>query len=115
MRSLLVVALAVGSLSLGGCWLVAAGAGAEAGYVAAQEDRTVSETLTDQRITAAVKSALIADDLVPGFRINVDTFRGNVTLRGYVNDPRAIDRAMAIASSIDGVRDVDNRLVLDRG
>jgi osmotically-inducible protein OsmY len=41
---------------LEGCWAVVGGAAAEAGYVAAQSDRTPGETIDDQRIVASVKT-----------------------------------------------------------
>ncbi|MCC6955044.1 MAG: hypothetical protein IT290_13080 [Deltaproteobacteria bacterium] len=70
--------------AFGGCWAVAAGAGAEAAYVATQEDRTAGETIDDQRIPATVKSRLLADRTVSGMDINVDTFRRVVVLKGVV-------------------------------
>lgn len=101
----------VGGLS--GCWLVAVGAGAEAGYVAAQEDRTVSETLTDQRITSTVKTKLLADPDISGFDINVDTDQGVVTLKGFVKSTAAADRAIYLAESVEGVKRVIPKLVID--
>ena len=75
------IALSLSAATLSGCWLAVAGAGAEGGYIAAQDDRSTSETLTDQRITSTIKTQMIADSDVSGMDINVDTFKGNVTLR----------------------------------
>ena len=101
-------------LALSGCWAVAAGAGAEAGYVGAQESRTTGETIDDQRITAEVKTNLLADRDVSGFDINVDTFKRVVTLRGFVDSEFEANKAASIARSISGVRDVHSQLVLKR-
>ncbi len=103
-------------ISLGGCWAAVAGAGvgAEAGYVASQEDRTAGETLTDQRITAAVKTKLLADPTVGGLAINVDTFKSHVTLKGMVNSAKEADRAVELAQTVSGVNGVRSKLVVDR-
>lgn len=98
--------------SVSGCWLVAAGAGAEAGYVASQEERSASETLTDQRITATVKTKLLAEPDVSGLDINVDTFKSAVTLKGVVETSREAERAVELAYSVDGVRAVHSKLVV---
>ena len=42
--------------SLSGCFLFAAGAGAEAGYVASQDDKTTGETIDDQLIVTSIKN-----------------------------------------------------------
>jgi len=79
------LALALVSGFLTGCWVAAAGAAGEAGYVAAQEDRTTGQTIDDQMIVTSVKAKLVADPDVSGFSVNVDSFKGNVTLRGYTS------------------------------
>ena len=96
-----------------GCWAAAAGAGAEAGYVAAQEDRSVAETMSDQRITATVKSKMLANPDVSGLDINVDTFRGNVTLKGFVESQNQIREAIQVARSVSGVENVQSRLIVE--
>lgn len=98
-------------LSLTGCWAAVAGVGAEAGYIAAQEDRTALETLEDQRITASVKGAFIADPLVSALDINVDTYKKNVTLRGFVDSDRESSRAIELARQTGGVVSVRSQLV----
>jgi len=112
-RQFKIAALFVGSISLCGCFAAAlAGAGAEAGYVAAQDDRTTSETLTDQRITSTVKTKLIADQTVSGLDINVDTFKSNVTLKGVVDNQDEVTQAMKIARNVSGVKGVTSKLVV---
>lgn len=101
--------------TLNGCILAAGAAGAEAGYVASQEKRTVGETIDDQVILSSVKSKLLADPDVSGLAINVDVDRGNVTMRGYVKTQHEVDRAIELARGTEGVVSVDSRMVLDRG
>ena len=101
-------------LGCAGCWAAAGAAGAEAGYVASQDRRSAGETIDDQVLHTALKSKLLADPTVSGLAINVDVFRGDVTLRGYVRTQKEIDRALEIVRNTSGVRSIDSRLVLDR-
>ncbi len=110
--SLVVVALL--PLLFSGCWLGAGALGAEAGYVASQEERSAGETIDDQVILTSVKSKLVGDPEVSGLSINVDVFKGVVQLRGYVDSQSEIDRAIRLAQETKGVARVDSRLVLDR-
>lgn len=99
--------------SVSGCWVAAAGAGAEVGYVASQEDRTAGETIDDQRITSSVKTKLLADSEVSGLSINVDTFKRVVTLNGTVASVKEADKAISLAKSVSGVRDVNSKLIIE--
>lgn len=96
---------------LSGCLLAAAGVGAEAGYIASQEERTTSETVKDQLIVSKIKTKLIADPKVSGFDINVDSFKGVVTLRGALRTDDEINTAIDIARDTEGVKDVISKLV----
>ena len=115
MNSIGLAVLILVASSLSGCWLVAAGAGGEAGYVAAQDNRTAGETIDDQMIVSSVKAKLVADPDTSGFSINVDSFKGNVTLRGYTNKQYEIDRAVELARSVSGVKSVTSKMVLEVG
>ena len=112
MRLCSAAALLVVFTSFSGCWLAVVGIGAEAGYVDAQDQRTASETLTDQYLTTAVKTALIADSEVSGLDVNVDSFRGVITLRGALQSDAQIDRAIQVAQSVRGVLEVQSKLVV---
>lgn len=107
--------LTLGALAAGlsGCVLAAAGAGAEAGYIASQEDRSAGETIDDQAIVAKVKTTLLADSEVSGLDINVDSFKGVVTLKGVVETARERDKAISLARSVSGVRDVQSKLFIE--
>lgn len=95
---------------LNGCLVAAVGAGAEAGYVASQKDRSAGETVSDQWITSKVKSQLLADPVASALRINVDTHKAIVTLNGTVGTQAEADRAVEIARSTKGVADVVSNL-----
>jgi hyperosmotically inducible protein len=72
--------------------------------------KTVGETIDDATITTRVKTAFINDPLVGGLRIDVDTFKGVVTLSGRVKSKEEETKAIALARSIGGVTDVKSTL-----
>lgn len=72
--------------------------------------KTVGDTIDDATITTRVKTALLNDPDVGGLRIDVDTFKGVVTLSGAVKSPAERDKAIAIAKRIGGVVDVKSTL-----
>lgn len=101
------------SLPLGGCFLaVVGGAGAEAGYVGAQKDRKAGETMSDQWIHSKAKAALLANGKVRSGDINVDVFKGVVTLRGFVRTAEQRREAVETVRKIKGVVSVDDKLAL---
>lgn len=109
--SLAVTSLALNTLS--GCIAAVGAAGAEAGYLASQEERSVGETIDDQVILTSIKSKLMRDPDVSGLSINVDVHKGAVELRGYLRSNYEIKRAITIARETRGVRSVTSLLVLD--
>jgi len=72
--------------------------------------KSVGETIDDATITTRVKTALLNDPDVGGLRIDVDTFKGVVTLSGRVKSETERDKAVAIARRIGGVTDVKSTL-----
>jgi hyperosmotically inducible periplasmic protein len=75
---------------------------------------TVACAQTDAGITTNVKSKMAADDTVKAHEINVDTKNGVVTLTGDVDSAIAKERAVQIARTTDGVREVvDNMTVTE--
>jgi hyperosmotically inducible periplasmic protein len=71
-----------------------------------------SQATSDMGITAKVNAALVADDQLKATQINVDTREGMVTLTGKAPDPQSRERATTLASSVDGVKHVNNQLVV---
>jgi hyperosmotically inducible protein len=72
--------------------------------------KTVGETIDDATITTRVKTAFINDPVVGGLRIDVDTFKGVVTLSGRVKSKEEEAKAIQIAKGIQGVSDVKSTL-----
>lgn len=72
--------------------------------------KTVGETIDDATITTRVKTSLLNDPDVGGLRIDVDTFKGVVTLSGRVKTKEEEAKAIALARKISGVTDVKSTL-----
>ena len=72
--------------------------------------KTVGETVDDATITTRVKTALINAPDVGALSIDVDTFKGVVTLSGRVKTQDEASRALTVAQAIDGVREVKSAL-----
>jgi len=72
--------------------------------------KTVGETIDDTTITTRVKTAMLNDPSVGGLRIDVDTFRGAVTLSGRVKSQMEKEQAIAIARRVSGVTQVKDAL-----
>ena len=66
--------------------------------------------LNDAGIVNAVKQALAADPLVARIPIEVDSTRGYVRLMSDQTGPDDRKRAVAIASKVDGVSQVEDRM-----
>lgn len=73
---------------------------------------STGEYIDNSAITAKVKSALASDDVVKAREINVESFRGTVQLSGFVSTEAEKDRAGRIAKSVEGVKDVDNKIAV---
>lgn len=74
------------------------------------KSRTVGELTDDSAIQLKVKTQLMADKNVNGFRLNVEVKRGVVSLHGRVTSQGMRERALEIAGSIKGVASVEDRL-----
>jgi osmotically-inducible protein OsmY len=75
---------------------------------------SVAAASSDATITAAVKSKMVLDSTVSGLQIDVDTEGGVVTLTGNVANAGIRDRAIAIARSTEGVKNVQDRLTINQ-
>jgi hyperosmotically inducible periplasmic protein len=72
--------------------------------------KSVGDTIDDATITTRVKTALLNDPDVGVLRIDVDTFKGVVTLSGRVKTKEEEAKAIALARKISGVTDVKSTL-----
>ena len=76
------------------------------------QSTTVGTEIDDSVVTARVKSALLADPDVKSFDFKVETRKGEVQLSGFVDNLTQVDRAIAIARTVAGVKNIDNKVTL---
>lgn len=72
--------------------------------------RSAGDVVDDSAITTKVKAKMLEDQRMKGFGISVETFEGEVTLTGGVDNSETKARASQIARSVDGVKRVNNLL-----
>jgi hyperosmotically inducible protein len=71
---------------------------------------TVGNKVDDSIVTTRVKSALLNDANIKSFDIAVVTRKGEVQLSGFVDNRSQIDRAVEVASGVEGVRKVSDEM-----
>ena len=75
---------------------------------------TAGAAIDDSIITTKLKTALLADTTLKGSDISVETRGGEVSLSGTVTSPAQKDHAAKIAQALNGVKNVNNKLVLKK-
>lgn len=75
---------------------------------------TVGNKVDDSIVTGKVKAALIADEAIKSTDIAVVTRKGEVQLSGFVNSQTQIDRAVLVASAVEGVSKVNNEMTIKK-
>ena len=91
--------------------MVAASLGAAVGCAPTEERRGTGEFVDDAALTARVKTALVkAEGLKGAADVNVNSYRGEVQLTGFVESQDQIQRALTAARNVEGVRTVRNDL-----
>ena len=68
--------------------------------------------IDDTEITSKVKAAIFAEPGLKTLQISVDTVKGLVTLSGSVDSLTNSHRVKELASAVQGVNEVENRLVV---
>jgi hyperosmotically inducible protein len=86
----------------------------EAAQEVGEKAEDVGKKVEDGSITAAIKMKLANDETVSASKIDVDTKDGLVTLNGTVSTQTEADRAISLARTVDGVKDVRSNLIVER-
>jgi hyperosmotically inducible protein len=68
----------------------------------------------DGTITTEVKAKLLNDNMTKGVAVSVETFQGQVTLTGGVDNEAQRDRVAAIARTVKGVKKVNNLVTVKK-
>lgn len=66
------------------------------------------EYIDDSVITAKVKASIFNEPTLKASEINVETFKGEVQLSGFVANPDSAQKAVEIARGVKGVSAVKN-------
>jgi osmotically-inducible protein OsmY len=69
---------------------------------------SAGEYVDDAAITAKVKASIFNEPTLKSTEINVETFKGDVQLSGFVAQPQDAQRAAEIARGVKGVTSVKN-------
>lgn len=78
------------------------------GCASSPTEKSAGEYVDDAVISTKVKAALAADPNVKATEVNVETFKGDVQLSGFVAQPQDAQRAVEIARGVKGVTSVKN-------
>ena len=70
------------------------------------------EYVDDSAITTRVKAAIFDDPSLKVLQINVETFKGEVQLSGFVDSAQNVRKAGEVARSVRGVKSVKNDLIV---
>lgn len=76
-------------------------------------ERTAGNVVDDSTITAKVKSALLADSRTKGYQVEVKTYKGVVSLGGFVGSDAEKKAAESLAKGVTGVMKVENGISVD--
>ncbi|MGA6993141.1 MAG: BON domain-containing protein [Candidatus Deferrimicrobiaceae bacterium] len=68
--------------------------------------------LDDSAITTRVKASIFDDPSLKVLQINVETFKGEVQLSGFVDSAQSVRRAGEVARGVQGVKSVKNDLIV---
>ena len=73
-------------------------------------DKTTGQMVDDSIIQGEVKAKLIAEDVMGGMGVNLETRKGVVQLGGFVDDAEKGKQLAELAATVEGVKKVDNQL-----
>lgn len=81
---------------------------AVAGCASTRTSESAGEYLDDTAMTASVKASIFNEPTLKSSEINVETFKGNVQLSGFVSNPESVNKAVEVARGVKGVKSVKN-------
>jgi hyperosmotically inducible protein len=76
--------------------------------------QTLGQNVDDTTLTTTIKTQLARDKLGTLTRVGVDTYNGVVTLNGVVTSPEEKERAGEIVKNVNGVKEVNNNLQVQK-
>ncbi|MEJ2201581.1 MAG: BON domain-containing protein [Desulfuromonadaceae bacterium] len=82
------------------------------GCAATQKKESTGQYIDNSIITTKVKAAIFDEPTLKTLQINVETFKGEVQLSGFVDSTQSAQKAAEIARSVEGVVSVKNDLIV---
>jgi osmotically-inducible protein OsmY len=82
------------------------------GCASTSKQEGTGEYIDDSVITTKVKAAIFNEPTLKSTEINVETFKGEVQLSGFVSSQADINKATEVARSVKGVKSVKNDMRL---
>lgn len=82
------------------------------GCASTPRHESTGEYIDDSVITMKVKAAIVKEPTLSAAEINVETFKGQVQLSGFVHDAADVTKATEVARTVDGVKTIVNSLVV---
>jgi len=83
-----------------------------AGCAGSATKESTGEYVDDSAITAKVKAQFVQDSSVKATEIKVETYKGVVSLSGFVDTTDQKARAGQLAAGVTGVREVKNDITI---
>ena len=93
-------------------FFIAAVLAVAAGCASTGTQESTGEYVDDSVITTKVKTAIFNDPQLKSTEINVETFKGRVQLSGFVSSQASINKAVQVASGVNGVKSVKDDMRL---
>jgi hyperosmotically inducible protein len=94
------------------CSVLASGCGTTGTDRPDSAKKSAGTVLDDATITSKVKAALIADPDISAFKINVDTDKGVVKLKGEIKSLALRRKVETIVRGVEGVQSINNQLII---
>jgi osmotically-inducible protein OsmY len=85
---------------------------AVSGCAGSRRHESTGEYFDDVLLTAKVKASILGDARVKFLQVHVETFKGVVQLSGFVDSETAAERAVHLARTVNGVKQVNNSLIV---
>lgn len=82
------------------------------GCASTRTTQGTGEYVDDAAITTKVKAAILMDSSLKVMQINVETFKGEVQLSGFVDSAKNATKAAEVARGVKGVESVKNDLIV---
>jgi osmotically-inducible protein OsmY len=101
-------------------WVLILTMGAAAAACSSTSERGAMESaganagrvVDDSVITGKVKAAVLEEPTLKSAEINVETYKGKVQLSGFVRSRTDINKAVEVARKVEGVKSVDNSMIV---